>query len=268
MALPAPAADSAVLVTGASAGIGAALARGLAARGHGLVLVARREDRLRELADELAAAHGVQVDVRACDLVDADARARLVSELQAGDREIVGLVNNAGDGTFGRFWEQDPAVERDEVALNATALHDLMLAFLPRMVERGEGAILNVGSVAGEQPLPNNATYAATKAFVNSLSEAVNTELAGSGVSCTLLQAGPVLTEFADAAGVGRFQGAGGSLLWADAADVAEGAIAGMKRGRRVVSPKASHSIAAQAGRMTPRFALLRVIDRLTRDRL
>src|SRR3712207_942351 len=194
MALPPPTIESAVLVTGGSAGIGAALARELADRSYDLVLVARRAEPLEELAGELRSAHGVEVATETVDLADADARAALIARLQRGQREIAGVCNSAGFGSFGRFSELPLEREQTMVRLNAEALHHLCGAFLPRMVDQGVGAVLNIASTAAFQPVPGLATYAATKAFVQSFSEAVHAEVEGTGVSVTCLSPGPTRT--------------------------------------------------------------------------
>jgi len=270
VALPAPDRSATCLITGASSGIGTELARQLAARRYGLTLVARRRERLDALAEELRARHGVAVDVHACDLADDAARGRLVDALRAGERRVDVLCNNAGYGSFGRFHQLPADRERAMVRVNVVALHELTAEFLPDMVARGTGAILNLGSLAGFQPQPHNATYAATKAFVNSFSEAVAAELAGTGVSLTVLCPGPVSTEFADVAGVSDLEGRMPGFLSQSAAEVAEAGIEGMAAGRRVVFPGLGHNAVAQMGRMVPRSLLLpawariggRVLDR------
>ena len=181
MALPPPAESSTALITGASSGIGAAIARALAGRGHGVTLVARREERLRELADELAGAHGIRAEAIGCDLGDPAARDALASEIEARELDVEILVNNAGFGGFGSFVKLGRERQLDMVRLNVEAIVDLMGRYLPAMKERGSGAVINIASVAAFQPLPDNATYAATKAFVLSLGEATHTELKGEG---------------------------------------------------------------------------------------
>ena len=193
MALPTPTPEARAVVTGASSGIGEALATELAARGHSLIVVARRTDLMEELAAKLTSEYGVQVEVRGVDLSDRDARAPLVQELS--ERHISILCNNAGIATFGAIADLDPAYERAQVELNAVAVHDLTLAVLPGMLARGVGGILITGSAAGNSPVPNNATYAATKAFANTFSESLRGELRGTGVNVTLLAPGPVRTE-------------------------------------------------------------------------
>jgi uncharacterized protein len=265
MALPPPSSGSTVLITGASSGIGADLARQLAERGYNVTLTARRRERLEELADELRAAHAVHVDVETCDLGDAAARRRLIAELLAGEREVVGVCNNAGFGNLGRFAEQDLERETDVVRVNVEAVHELTGAFLPRMVEWGSGAILNVASTAAFQPLPGFATYAASKAFVQSFSEAVHAELAGSGVSVTALCPGFTRTEFDQAAGAEDAASKLPGFTWMESGDVARQAIEGMLAGRRTVVPGVINKVTSTSGRYTPRTLLLPLIDRVSK---
>src|SRR4051812_40232357 len=180
------------LVTGASSGIGEEFARALSRRGYDLVLVARREDRLRALADELPG----EARVVPCDLA-ADA-ASLAGRV---DGPVDLLVNNAGYGTYGRFLDQDPEHEAREVRLNCEALVVLCHAFLPGMVERGRGGVINVASTAGMQPLPYESVYAASKAFARSFSDSLHTELRGTGVRVLAVNPGPVPTEWQEMAG-------------------------------------------------------------------
>jgi short-subunit dehydrogenase len=255
MSLPAPDPNATVVVTGASSGIGAELARELSRRGHHVTLVARRRERLQELASELG-----EADVRPADLASAEGREELLGALRQTGRFIAGLCNNAGFGSFGRLWELDAGTERQMVALNVVALHELTIELLPRMVERGSGAILNVGSVAGAQPQPGNATYAATKAFVNSLSEALHSELTGTGVSCTVVMPGPVRTEFVDVADGQELESRAPAFTWSSAQDVARKAVDGMASGKRVVVPGAYAKAAASLGRHSPRAVLLPLV--------
>ena len=154
MSLPSPSPSSTIIVTGASAGIGAELARELARRGHNLALVARDEARLEELASELRASGDVEVHTFAADLAEDGSREDLVRALEEGSREVVALCNNAGVGSFGRFQKLPFEGEARQVQLNVVALHELTGRLLPGMVARGRGAILNVGSIAGFQPQP------------------------------------------------------------------------------------------------------------------
>jgi short-subunit dehydrogenase len=182
------------LVTGASSGIGAAFARALARDGVSCVLTARREDRLRSLADELEKRHQVATRVVALDLgvpVGADRLAEAVSDL-----EISILINNAGFGCAGRFEKQDRERMRAMVELNCMAPAVLTSILLPRMCQRGRGALILVGSIAGSQPLPLHALYSGTKAFANILGESLWGELQGSGVDCLAVLPGTTETEF------------------------------------------------------------------------
>lgn len=190
MPVPAPSSDARAVVTGASQNIGEALATELAARGHHLIVTARRKDVLVNLADRLTDRYGVVVEVRPADLADQGERTMLADEL-AG-RNISILCANAGTATFGPVSRLDPAVEKAQVQLNVLGVHDLVLAVVPGMVARRAGGILISGSAAGNSPIPNNATYAATKAFVNTFSESLRGELKRDGVHVTLLAPGPV----------------------------------------------------------------------------
>jgi uncharacterized protein len=262
MSLPAPASGQVVLVTGASSGIGAHLARQLAALGHDLVLVARRADRLESLATELREAHGVAARAVPADLADPARRRALIEDLTASGAFVAGLCNNAGFGSTGRVVELDAAREAAMVEVNASAVHQLTLAFVGAMVARRAGAILNVASIAAFQPVPGMATYAATKAFVQSFSEALHAELAGSGVSCTVLCPGPVPTEFDAVAGQEGADSLVPGFASIDPEEVASAAVRGMLRGRRSVVPGAATKALAAGGRHAPRSILLPVTRR------
>lgn len=267
MSLPRPDPEATVLITGASSGIGEELGRQLAARGHNVTLVARRKDRLDELAREIKESAGVRADVRKADLAVQAQRTRLINALRDGELRVDAVCNNAGFGTFGHFQALPLERESEEVRLNVLALHELTGAFLPEMVQRGAGAILNVGSIAGFQPLPSQATYAATKAFVVSFSEAVHTDLAGTGVSCTVLCPGPVRTEWTEVAGMAAFDDAGPEFVWKSAEDVARSGIEAMARGRRMVFPALTHQAAATGGRFAPRSLMLPLAHRFGLNR-
>jgi uncharacterized protein len=201
VALPPPDPGSTCLVTGASSGIGADIARALAARGHGVTLVARRTERLEALAGELRARDGIRVETLGCDLGDAEARKRLSAEIEERGLEVEVLVNNAGFGTGGRFDRLDAKRELDMVRVNVEAVVDLCGRYVPEIVGRGRGAVLNVASTAAFQPLPRQATYAASKAFVLTFTDGLHQDLAGTGVTATTLCPGPVKTEFWHKAG-------------------------------------------------------------------
>jgi short-subunit dehydrogenase len=262
MALPEPSADTTALVTGASSGIGAEFARELARRGHGVTLVARREELLQELAGELRDAHGVRAEVLACDLVDPEQRDGLPGRIEALGLTVNILINNAGYGSAGNFVDLDPAREADMVRLNCEAVVALTGAYAPQLVERREGAILIVASSAGIQPLPRQATYAATKAFALHFAEALHTELGSAGVAVTALCPGPVETEFAARAGLQDvFDGVPG-IAKVSSGGVARQAISGLAKNRRVVVPGLPIKLTAVAGRFTPRSILLPVMNR------
>ncbi len=262
MALPPPADDSTCLVTGASSGIGADMARSLARRGQGVTLVARREDRLRDLAAELSGKYNVRAETLACDLNDPSARDRLEADVAELGLEVGVLVNNAGFGTSGYFHRLDRETEVEMVRTNVEVVIDLCGRFVPKMVDRQSGAVLNVASTVAFQPFPLQATYGASKAFVLSFTEALNQEVTDTGVSVTALCPGPVKTEFVAKAGFDESEELAPSFMWVDAADVAEAGVAGLDAGRRVVIPGTANRVGAIAGQHTPRSLLLRLVGR------
>lgn len=253
------------VVTGASSGIGAELARGLAARGCSVVLVARRREALEGLAKELGCGQGGTAEIRVCDLADRAQRTRLADEL-AG-RPVTVLCANAGFPTCGPVADNDSGRESAQVEVNVVAVHELTLAVLPGMLARRRGAILVTGSNAGEQPVPTAATYAASKAFTNTFAEALHVELRGTGVTCTLLEAGPVSTEFTK---VGGIEGSERTrwFAWRSPRSVAEAGLAAMSRGRRVVMPGPMAKAQAYAGRYLPRPLLFLLLRRVILPRL
>ena len=260
MALPPPQPSSTCLVTGASSGIGAEIARELVKRGHGVTLSARREERLRELATELEGG-GTRVEVIACDVTDAAGRAKLVGRLAELGLEVEVLVNNAGYGSGGAFHELDGESEVRMVQTNCEAVIAFCAEDVPAMVERRRGAILNVGSTAGYQPLPRQATYSATKAFVNNFSDALYADLGGTGVTVTSLRPGPVATEFGEVGGMeDEFSSLPGFLIDTPQ-EVARVAVDGMDRGKRVVGPGVVGHLAV-AGQYAPRGPLLYALRR------
>ncbi|WP_368921138.1 mycolate reductase [Corynebacterium striatum] len=188
--LPAPTRTSYALLTGASQGIGEAMARDLASRGYNVILVARRQEVLDRIAAELKAQYEVDAIALAADLAK-EADVDRVIEFMA-DKEISIIVNSAGIASFGKFMDQDWDYETKQFDLNGKAVHRLTRAALDQMLPRRSGAICNVGSAAGNVSIPNNATYVFTKAGVNAFTEALHYELKGTGVSCTLLAPGPV----------------------------------------------------------------------------
>ncbi|MFD5556925.1 SDR family NAD(P)-dependent oxidoreductase [Streptomyces sp. NPDC127068] len=241
------------VVTGASSGIGAWLARGLAARGHPVWVVARRGDALDELAAELTDRTGVDVRVSVRDLADPVARDALCEELAA--EPVAVLCANAGFPVCGPVTDNDAAREAACVEVNAVALHALTLAVLPGMTARGRGRILVSGSTAGYQPVPTAATYAATKAFANTFAESLHAELRGTGVSCTLLAPGPVRTDFYRVGGVPGLTDQK-LLAWQSPQYVAEAGLRAMERGRRLSVPGPVAKAQYVVGRHLPRTVL------------
>jgi hypothetical protein len=185
-----------VLITGASSGIGEALAKRVARDGRAVGLVARRADRLNALADELRRTHGTDAHVLPCDLTSPGAVARLAEDVERAGLTVDWLVNNAGFGTYGLFHELPVDKELEEIRLNVMALVELTSRFLPAMVRRGRGVVMNVSSIGGLFPSPYMATYTATKAFVVSFSEGLAVELRGTGVSVLCVCPGFTRTEF------------------------------------------------------------------------
>ncbi len=246
------------LISGASAGIGAELARVFAAHGHELVLVARRADRLGALADEIAAAARPRPTVIAADLERRDAVAAIAAELESRGLEPANVVNNAGFGLLGPA----AALNRDEqlamIDLNVRALTELSLAFVDSLA-RHRGGILNVASLAAFLPGPGMAVYYASKAYVLSFSEALHQELAGRGVRVTALCPGPVPTEFQARAGIGR-RGMQ-SALTLSAERVAQIGYDGFIRGKRVVVAGTGNRIVASLLRVIPNGILLPATD-------
>jgi short-subunit dehydrogenase len=262
MSLPTPSPTTTALVTGASSGIGADLARQLAQRGHGVVLVARRLERLETLAEELRAQHGIRAEALACDLTDPADRDGLPARIEALGLTVDILVNNAGYGSAGQFVDLDARWETDMVRLNCEAVVALSAAYAPRMTERGTGAILVVASSAGMQPIPGQATYAATKAFALSFSEALHTELGPRGVTVTALCPGPIDTEFAARAGLESAFAQVPGFARVSSEECARAAIKGLAKGRRVVVPGLPIKAMAVAGHHTPRSVLLPLMRR------
>jgi len=259
MSLPAPAADRTCLITGASSGIGADLARLFARKGYGVTLVARREDRLRALADELSSTSPIRAEVVAVDLADEAARDRLAAEVAGRGLTVDVLVNNAGFSTMGPVHKSDPSREVAMIRTDVEAVAHLCSTFVPGMVARGRGAVLNVASTAAFQPLPGQAGYGASKAFVLSYSRALAQEVKSKGVTVTALCPGPVETGFAEAAGITDDE-AGDALpkfMWVSSQDVAAQAVAGLEKGRPVVIPGMPNRIAAGLAHLTPRKLLL-----------
>ena len=245
------------LVTGASSGIGAELARLFGADGHDLVLVARRRDRLETLAGELEHS-GVSVRVISSDLSSPSAPEELVRELQSRTLTPEVLVNNAGVGVYGPFVETPLDREVAMIRLNVEAATTLAKLLLPAMVERRRGGILNVASTAAFQPGPLMAVYYATKAYLLSFSEAIADELRGSGVTVTTLCPGPVVTEFQAGAGMEDSRLVKTPLVM-DVRRVARAGVRGFRRGKRLVIPGLQNRLIVQLERLLPRQVVTRM---------
>ena len=258
MPVPAPSPDSRAVVTGASQGIGEALATELAARGHSLIVTARRGEVLTDLAARLTERYGVTVEVRAVDLADPAARTALADEL--AERNISILCANAGTATFGPVANLDPAGERAQVQLNVLGVHDLVLAVLPGMAARKAGGILISGSAAGNSPIPNNATYAATKAFVNTFSESLRGELKDAGIHVTLLAPGPVRTELPDPAEQSLVERLIPDFLWIDTEYTARISLDGLERNKMRVVPGVTSKAMSVASGYAPRAIVTPIV--------
>jgi uncharacterized protein len=246
------------VITGASAGIGVALARIFARHGHELALVARREDRLRALADELAATGAKRPLVIVADLAQPGAAQRIGEALAAAGAEPQFMVNNAGFGLAGLASSRDRDEQLTMIDVNVRSLTELSLAFVGSL-ERHKGGLLNVGSMAGFLPGPGIAVYYATKAYVLSFSEALHSELKRRGIRVTVLCPGPVPTEFAQRAGISG--GLAPGILTQTAEYVAEQGYRGLMRGQRTVVPGLVNKLITILIRIVPRRLLLRVVD-------
>ena len=249
------------VVTGASSGIGRAFAERLARDQYDLVVVARSGGRLEELAKELRERRGVEVEVEVADLTASDDLQAL--EARLGDRAPDLLVNNAGFGTSGHFAKLDPDGEEREIRLNVVALTRLTRAALPGMVERGSGAVINVSSLAGLAPAPFNATYGATKAFVNSLTEALYEELRGTGVCLQLLCPGFTRTEFQDRAGVDASSLP--NAAWMTAEAVVEASLRDLEKGELICVPGVANQVMRRLQGVLPRSLVRRLVGATSR---
>jgi len=248
------------LITGASSGIGAALALCFARDGHALVLVARSQDKLQSLAAALRAEHGIRVDVMPADLCLPGAAEALAATLRRKRRAVDVLVNSAGVVEHGAFTSLDAARQRPMLALNVAGLTEMLAAFVPAMVARGHGRVLNVASIAAFQPVPGLATYAATKAFVLSLTESLAEELRDTGVSVTALCPGITATAMLEQATArsGGLRQLPGFVVGDVTAVAAEGYRACLA-GEVISVPGAVNQAAMLASRATPRGLLRRI---------
>jgi uncharacterized protein len=251
----------AVVITGASSGIGEALARRIARDRRDVVLVARRADRLEALAKELAGAHAIEATAIPCDLMRPDGPQALVDEIGRRGIEVDWLVNNAGFGTAGAFHTLPVERELDEIHLNVTALVALTGLVLPGMVARRRGAVVNVASIAGMAPMGGTATYAATKAFVIAFSEAIAVELEGTGVDVLCVCPGFTRTEFQDKAHFDA--GFVPTFAWMTSAEVADETVAAVGK-QTVLVNGFLNRVTAMALRFVPRSLVAKGTTRLT----
>jgi len=254
------------LITGASSGIGLELARRFARDGHRLVLLARNEEKLAAVAEELEERFRARVAVLSKDLTWHTTPAEIFREIGGSGIQIDFLVNNAGFATHGPFHEIEDGVDANLIQVNVMALVHLTRLFLPAMVERGRGRILNVASTAAFQPGPYMAAYYASKAFVLSFSNAISKELDGTGVTVTALCPGPVRTQFQGRAGIEPAAVAGERIIM-NPGPVARAGYNGMMKGKRVVVPGLFHKAHFAASRLLPRSLLLNIVASLNRDR-
>jgi short-subunit dehydrogenase len=249
------------LITGASSGIGLELAELFAADGSDLVLVARREDRLKELADRLESEHGVKVHVLPKDLSEPKAPDEIFAQLKKEKIQVDVLVNNAGFGVKGIIPEIDLDQQLDMVQVNVKALTHLTRLFLPGMIERGYGGVLNVGSLAAFQPGPNLAVYFATKAYVLSYTEALAEEISNPDIKISCLAPGPVRTEFGEKSDLED------SLLFKvslmDSEPVVKAGYEGFRKGKVIVIPGLKQQIVPLLNRFTPRSMVRKIAKKL-----
>ena len=264
MSLPRPSATTTALITGASSGLGREFAIQLAALGHHVTIVARRGDLLDQLAEELTAGDapgGVSVIV--ADLSESSQRQELLDTLERNGRTPSILINNAGFSTTGPAAKANEAAEVSMVRTNVEAVVALTVAVLPAMVAASEGAILNVASTASFQPLPGQAGYGASKAFVLSYTEAVSAEVSQFGIAVTALCPGPVETGFAEAAGFTEAEaGVMPKFLWVSPHDVVRAGIDGLVASKRVVIPGAANNVLAHGAHHSPRGPLLSALKK------
>ena len=261
--MPSSEARGAVLITGASSGLGLEFAKLFAAAGHPLVLSARREDKLQALAAQLRAAHGIAVTVLPLDLAQPGAASKLAQAVADAGVQIEILVNNAGFGAFGEFVKTDLIDTTEMLQLNVIALAELTHLFLPQMLAHGRGRILNVGSVAGFVPGPYMSAYYASKAFVGSFSQALGEELRGTVVTVSCLCPGPTVTEFGQRGSMKPMKSP--RSLRMGAPEVAQAGFDGLLQGRALIIPGISNKFIVFAVKHLPRAFLVRRVGGLQR---
>lgn len=261
MSIPIPSETSTCLITGASAGIGTEFARQLAERGYNVTLAARRIDRLTELASEIEERYGVRAIAVACDVTDAAQRTELLDAIHARGDEVDILINNAGIGTEGEFNSFSLDEHQRQIDVNISALTAMTSLVLPHMLEADRGAILNVASTAAFQPIPRQAVYAASKAYVTSLSQALSQELRDTGVSVTVLCPGPTRTEFFGEKQQ-SIEDSSPGWAWQTAEECARDGLDAMFKQKRIVIPRAVNRAGVYSAKLSPTRMTVEVLDR------
>lgn len=252
-----------VLITGASGGIGEEFARQLAGRKRNLILVARRLDKLEALARELRDRHGINAQVLPKDLSELKSAEEVFEACKSSNWEVDVLVNNAGIGMFGPLDKQDPKKLEDMLMVNMMSLTKLTRLFLPAMIEKRSGGIINVASTAAFQPIPTFAGYAATKAYVLSLSEALHKEVGSQGVNVMALCPGPTETAFFDNAEEASGYKGQLKVTLQPVQEVVELAIARFEKGERVTIPGLLNKVGAYSASLAPKSLVLRIAEKM-----
>ncbi|MEX0785547.1 MAG: SDR family oxidoreductase [Dehalococcoidia bacterium] len=251
------------LITGASSGIGEGFARKLAEKNYDLLIAARRKDRLDQLATELSGQYGVDVEAIDVDLAQDEGVGMLEERLRSEEIDL--LVNNAGFGTVGPFAELPIERELEELRVNIRALVLLSHAALVAMKERRRGSIINVASTAAFQPIPYNATYSASKAFVLHFSEALHEEAKEYKVTVTCVCPGPVQTEFQQVAGIDGDRLP--SMMYTSVDTVVDATLSGLRLGRAITVPGPMNMVTAATSQFAPRFLSRRIAGNMFRNR-
>lgn len=254
---------STALITGASSGIGAGFARVLAACGIDLVITARSEQSLQDLADELKALYDIEIDVVVLDLAQTDAPQKLFDHLQQHNKSIDILINNAGFGKWAKFLHQPLDSYRDMLNLNIQALVDLTYLFLPAMLTQNKGIVINLASTAAFQPLPYIAVYGASKSFVLNFSEALAGEYAGQGIKFLALCPGNTATNFAQTANADTT-----GMVVSTVEDVVRAAIRALDQNKLYCVPGKSNYFTAQLSRILPRSAMIKMVSNMLKKRV